>query len=170
MIYILDAVMGTGKTTAAINYMNEHPDQKFIYITPFLEEVSRVKKKCRGFCEPDDEKFGTKLNALKYLMGNGISIVSTHAMFHNFDKEVIDLCYQQDYTLILDEVADVVAKYEGTDYKLNKKDKEILLTEFTEVDDKTGILRWREDQKDYAGGKYDDEKILCEQGCLACYN
>ena len=68
MIYILDAVMGTGKTTAAINYMNEHPDQKFIYITPFLEEVSRVKKKCRGFCEPDDEKFGTKLNALKYLI------------------------------------------------------------------------------------------------------
>lgn len=170
MIYILDAVMGTGKTTAAINYMNEHPDQKFIYITPFLEEVSRVRKKCRGFCEPDDEKFGTKLNALKYLMGNGVNIVSTHAMFHNFDKEVIDLCYQQDYTLILDEVADVVAKYEGTDYKLNQKDKEILLTEFTEVDDKTGILHWREDQKDYTGGKYDDEKILCEQGCLACYN
>ena len=52
MIYILDAVMGTGKTTAAINYMNEHPDQKFIYITPFLEEVSRVKKKCRGFYNP----------------------------------------------------------------------------------------------------------------------
>ena len=51
MIYILDAVMGTGKTTAAINYMNEHPDQKFIYITPFLEEVSRVKKKCLGDCD-----------------------------------------------------------------------------------------------------------------------
>ena len=37
MIYILDAVMGTRKNTTAINYMNEHPDQKFIYITPFLE-------------------------------------------------------------------------------------------------------------------------------------
>ncbi len=33
-IKVCDAIMGSGKSSAAISYMNEHPNQKFIYITP----------------------------------------------------------------------------------------------------------------------------------------
>lgn len=38
MIKVCDAIMGSGKSSAAINYMNEHPDKKFIYITPYLNK------------------------------------------------------------------------------------------------------------------------------------
>ena len=39
MIQVCDAIMGTGKSSAAITYMNEHKEEKFIYITPYLEEA-----------------------------------------------------------------------------------------------------------------------------------
>lgn len=42
-INIVDSIMGSGKTSWAIQYMNEAPTyQKFIYITPFKTEVERV--------------------------------------------------------------------------------------------------------------------------------
>ena len=34
MVRVCDAVMGTGKSSAAITYINEHPKEKFIYIFP----------------------------------------------------------------------------------------------------------------------------------------
>lgn len=40
---IVDSIMGSGKSSFAINYMNK-TDDRFIYITPFLSEIERVKK------------------------------------------------------------------------------------------------------------------------------
>ena len=37
-IKICDAIMGAGKTSAAINYMNDSQG-KFIFITPYLKRV-----------------------------------------------------------------------------------------------------------------------------------
>ena len=48
-ITVIDSIMGSGKTTWAIDYMNKAPaDQKFIYITPFLNEVDRIKALIRS--------------------------------------------------------------------------------------------------------------------------
>ena len=46
--------MGTGKSSAAITYMNEHPEKRFIYITPYLEEANRIATSCdrTQFFEP----------------------------------------------------------------------------------------------------------------------
>ena len=33
MVRVCDAIMGTGKSSAAITYMNEHPEKRFIYVT-----------------------------------------------------------------------------------------------------------------------------------------
>ena len=57
MIQVCDAIMGTGKSSAAITYMNEHQNEKFIYITPYLEEADRIKKGCKAmhFVEPSDK-------------------------------------------------------------------------------------------------------------------
>ena len=40
---IIDMSMGTGKTTGLINYMNSNPENKYMFITPFLDEVQRIK-------------------------------------------------------------------------------------------------------------------------------
>lgn len=57
MIQVCDAIMGTGKSSAAITYMNEHRNEKFIYITPYLEEAERIKNGCKDmhFVEPSDK-------------------------------------------------------------------------------------------------------------------
>ena len=39
-IRICDAIMGSGKTEAAIKWMNDSPDEtKFVFVTPYLSEV-----------------------------------------------------------------------------------------------------------------------------------
>ena len=41
-IYAVDSIMGTGKTNWAIKHMNCHKEQRFIYCTPFIDEVNRI--------------------------------------------------------------------------------------------------------------------------------
>ncbi len=41
-VTICDSIMGSGKSCSAIRYMNEH-DGNFIYLTPYLDEVDRIK-------------------------------------------------------------------------------------------------------------------------------
>ena len=58
-ITIVDAPCGAGKTSFAIQYMNNEIFERFIYITPFLSEIDRVIKSCdcREFRKPS-EKLG----------------------------------------------------------------------------------------------------------------
>ena len=55
-INIVDAICGSGKTSAAINYINQSADEtKFLYITPYLTEVDRIIKSCpqKHFKQPE---------------------------------------------------------------------------------------------------------------------
>lgn len=160
-INVVDAIMGAGKTSAAINYINEHRENKYIYITPYLSEIERINKACK-FSFPIKYTDNTpKSIDLKNLLNRGENIVTTHAMFHCFDDEIIDLCYSQGYVLIMDEVTDVVEPY-----MMYKKDLEILLRDFVSTDD-AGILHWT--ATEYTD-KFKKEKQLCDLGCLAIYS
>ena len=57
MVKVCDCIMGTGKTSASIAYMNEHKDQKYVFITPYLDEAARIKNGCPSlrFVEPSDK-------------------------------------------------------------------------------------------------------------------
>lgn len=156
--------MGSGKTSAAINFINTASDEnKFLFITPYLEEVDRIKEACKrkNFLEP--KELGSKLNSIKQLISKGENIVSTHALFRRFDNELIDMCRAKNYTLIMDEVTDVVEKYD-----ISKEDFKILTENFVDIDTETGLIKWRDPNDDYYG-KFSEEKRLCELGCLAYY-
>lgn len=101
---------GAGKTQAAIHLMNKNPDRKFLFITPFLDEVDRIRTNCPAlkFVEPMALDDGGKFSNLLALLENKHNIASTHALFRRYDKYVASLIKQGGYTLILDEVADVV--------------------------------------------------------------
>ena len=159
-VYIVDEMMGRGKSSAAINYINSTSSERFIIITPYLDEVERYKNKCptKHFKEPIPKK-GSKLKDIKDLIKKGYNIVSTHALFQRFDEEVISLCKTLNYTLIMDEVAEVVQQYEITE-----DDIRILLKLYCDYDEK-GKLIWREDQQDYCG-KFSEVKNLCNLGGL----
>ena len=151
--------MGSGKTSWAIQYMNSaDSDIRFIYITPFLSEVERIRSNVtsRKFVEPINRGKG-KLDSLKQLILNDCNIVSTHALFQNADDEIIRLLKASNYTLILDEVMNVVEQFD-----LKKDDlRLLLLNEMVRVDKVTGLITWNS-EGDFQDTEYNRIKILAE--------
>ncbi|MFE8695968.1 hypothetical protein ACFYKT_06350 [Cytobacillus sp. FJAT-53684] len=165
-INIIDSIMGSGKTSWAIQHMKNAPAyQKFIYITPFTNEVERVITSVnRDFKQPQaDFKGETKLEDIKRLIGNGENIVSTHSLFQRVDSEIIDLLEMENYTLILDEVMNVVEQMD----EFSKDDLKMLYTkDVIEVDEK-GFVHWK--QADYKEGFFEKIRNLANSGNLMMY-
>ena len=165
-VKIVDSIMGSGKTCAAINYINHSVGEKFIVITPYLTEVERYKECCKDkkFVTPSTKNGkGTKLEGLKWLINRGANIVSTHALFQRFNNDIIELCRVNHYTLILDEVADVISTYYISDHDLHN-----LKQNYIDIDEETGLFTWRKEKSDYTG-EFSQIKDLCELGSLAYY-
>ena len=41
-ITVIDSIMGSGKSSYLIDYMNSHTEELFCYITPYKQEIERV--------------------------------------------------------------------------------------------------------------------------------
>lgn len=163
-IHVVDSIMGSGKTSAAINYINQaDPDKHFIYVTPFLDEVKRIIERCpeKKFKQPSN--IPRKIDSVKKLLKKGHNIVTTHSLFHMFDEEIIDLCYSQEYVLFLDEVTDVVRQH-----YIGEQDLKVLFEKFVDIDD-YGTLVWKESQKNYKDQKFLVERNLCSMHSLIFY-
>lgn len=117
MIKVCDAIMGTGKSSAAINYINDNPDEKFIYITPYLEEAKRIKNGCPKlkFVEPnnfDKESNHKKSEHTAKLIKQGRNITTTHQCFMRYTEDMLNDIKKYGYRLIIDENIDIIATYE----------------------------------------------------------
>ena len=155
-IIIIDSICGSGKTQYAIQMINEteNRDKKYIYITPFLDEVKRIKKNTnRHFYEPDYQTGrGKKYNHFRDLILDGKNIVSTHSLFINITEDILDSIIYNNYTLILDEVINVIEnKY------VTENDWEILVNNFIEIEECTNKIIWTE--AEYSG-RFDEIKNL----------
>lgn len=100
--------MGTGKSQSAIAYMNAHPNDRFIYISPFQSEANRIATNCPelDFVEPLDRKPQyqyTKTGHTKHLLLEGRNIASTHQCFKFYTPDMLEMISKQGYTLIIDE-------------------------------------------------------------------
>ena len=81
-IYAVDSIMGTGKTNWAIKHMNCHKEQRFIYCTPFIDEVNRILSASPHFRQPTEENAGgTKQADFLKLLEEGACIATTHELF-----------------------------------------------------------------------------------------
>ena len=152
MITVIDSPCGYGKTSFAINMINDNPTKNFVYITPFLDEVGRVIDSTRyadgtpRLKQPTKEK--TKMESLNRLLDNADDIASTHALFKGCTSEIINKCRQ--YTLILDEVMSVVEQVSD----LTKDDVATILNKkFAHIDKETSLLIW--DGESY-NGRFND--------------
>lgn len=117
MIQVCDAIMGTGKSSAAISYMNEHKNEKFIYITPYLEESTRIKKGCpeMNFIEPSDKIKAYHFKKAEHtaaLIKQGKNIATTHQSFKMYSNDMLDDIRKHKYNLIIDENVDVLERYD----------------------------------------------------------
>lgn len=117
MVKVCDAIMGSGKTSASIAYLNEHQDQKFIYITPYLDEAARIKANCPNlhFAEPSNKlkeyEFKKSLHTAA-LIREGRNISTTHQAFRGYTPDTLQMIREQGYTLIIDENVEVLEKYD----------------------------------------------------------
>ena len=117
MVKVCDALMGSGKTSSTIQYINERPDQKFIYITPYLKEAERIKNGCPAakFVEPSDKikKYDYKKSThTAALIKEGRNITTTHQAFKSYTQEMLDTIREFGYTLIIDENVDILEAFD----------------------------------------------------------
>ena len=100
-IKVCDAIMGSGKTQSTINLINTHPDYKFVYISPYLDEADRISDGCPDakFVKPSNKISAfnfSKVEHTKYLLSEGMNIATSHVAFKLYTADMIknirDLC------------------------------------------------------------------------------
>jgi len=104
--------MGSGKTQAAMAFMNAHPRQKFIYISPYKTDGPNVAAACPSlhFALPANipAYSFSKTEHCRKLLERGKNIACTHELFKRYNRDVLDIIREQGYTLIIDEEVSVL--------------------------------------------------------------
>lgn len=153
MINVCDSIMGSGKTSATITYINEHPEEKIIYVTPYLEEAARIKFGCpnANFIEPSDkikEFHFRKSEHTMDLIKRGMNVATTHQSFSMYTEETLDSIREQNYTLIIDENLEILERFEFSHADID------ILTDSGYVKNEDGIYTL--EKHDYPGGMFTD--------------
>jgi hypothetical protein len=162
-VKVCDALCGSGKTQSCIAMMNRQVENRFIFVTPYLEETERIKRDCasREFVTPKRSYLRNKSEDIQKLIREGRNIATTHSLFTNFTDETKELIRSQNYVLVLDEVLDIFREAD-----VSNSDADLLMD--------TGILKndgqtvWTRD--DYSEGRYSDIKYLADSRNLVKYS
>lgn len=171
MITVIDSPCGFGKTQYMINMINENPTKNYVYITPYLNEVERIKNntkflqdKITRFVEPVYTKKKKKYDCLVDYIYDSKDIVSTHALFSRCTREIVDIIKQNKYTLILDEVMSVVKVLD-----ISYRDIKVILDKgIAEIDSRHELI-WK--VQDYSiTDRYGDIYDLCTNNHVFVYN
>lgn len=152
--------MGSGKTSWVVQeILNKNYNKNILYITPYLDEIDRIKSMTmRKILSPVNKGNG-KLDNIANLLSNQMDIASTHALFRRFDEQCKKALEENKYMLVLDETLTAVEPYQFTKkddftYLLNNKDISVR-------DD--GLIQWTGDK---LNTRFDDVRILAENQCL----
>jgi hypothetical protein len=192
-VEIYDALMGTGKTHDAIERMNKYikDGKKFIYITPYLKEIERIRKSLplesvkiplskkegnesivevtqnfvneNGVYDLNVEKKFKKLNkGLQFL--KFVSNGNSVLTTHSIFKSLKkeDVNLIKNYIIILDEVIDPLEIV-----RIGKKDIEIMLEQnLIIVDETTNQVRFINDE--YNDPAFKKVKEFCKNSTVYC--
>lgn len=164
-ITVIDSIMGSGKTSWAIQEINANKETSYIFVTPFLSEIDRIRRETDiVFYEPIQKGEG-KLKSFHELLINGHNVAVTHKLFTMITNETRELILQGGYILIIDEALDVIDVYGD----IKEKDVELLKDEGIISVDKNNHIIWERGKK-YEGGSFDDIEILSNNKSLITYS
>lgn len=167
-IKVIDAICGAGKTSWAIQEMNNNKNKKFMYITPYLPEVERIIANVdRDFLQPERKGNGRengKMASFEKLISYNCNIASTHALFQDYNVDKKEILVNGKYTLILDEVMDVIETVKD----IKQGDIAILLNECIISVDEDNYVHWIKPQ--YENTKYEKIKRMAEGNSLILVN
>lgn len=175
-ITVFDSIMGSGKTSHIIDHMREaHAqrlftdgrDDRFIYVTPLLDEVERVQEALPEMRFKDPQPVhGRKYFHLEQLISDRENIATTHTLFKHLTHKTHEKIAAGGYTLVIDEVltcCDVFSDLKEADRKT------LFNTGMVYIEEGTKRLRWNhEDHGGYAG-RFEDIMHLCDNGNLCVY-
>ncbi len=159
-VTVVDSIMGSGKTSWVINeILNKNFERNILYITPYLDEVQRVKDiSKRKIYEP--QCMGTsKLENISKLLSQQMDIASTHELFKRFDDNCKQALKDNKYTLILDKTLTAVTPYKfknSDDFKYLIGKEEIRVNE-------NGLIEWIGTDLDM---RFNDVRTLSKNECL----
>lgn len=182
-VTVIDTIPGGYKTTFIINYMNkareghlgdrlmgraadDDPSPHFLYVTPLLDEVERVKEKCPDLRFRDPVPVhGRKFYDLERLVEAGENIATTHELFRMLTPAVVKKLQDQAYHLVIDEVLTCVDYF-----KYDEDDIRVLFDQgMVSIDAPTSRLRWNHDLWPDYDGKHQQVKNLCDCGNLVAW-
>ena len=161
MINVVDARMGTGKTSAAIQYMNDHPEKRYLFITPYLNEAQRICDACAelGFWTPINTLYEyefRKSSHLRSLVEVGRNVAMTHTLFKMCDAETVRLIAERGYVIFIDEVIDVFEPLTLSESDLRLITDAGWLKNVAASDDGDMMVLEMEDSKDYSRGRFSE--------------
>ena len=166
-LYLTDNMIVTHNTHWAIEKIKSEPRNKFVYITPYLDEIKRVRDATNDYNKMYEPMYkgSTKHENLHKLLKQGRSICSTHALFQKSNEITREALRANNYILILDEVMDVVEELED----FTKDDLETLTIKDDLAYIEDDFLLWNKDKMDY-NGRYNDIKNMALNKNLICIN
>lgn len=146
-VEILDSIMGSNKTNGMLKWMDENPDERYLYISPLLSEVdssSRLQTDLNHitFEYPDvDAELGivSKSDDLLDKLRNNCNVGATHSLYLSMTEEHLYEIESRGYVVVIDEelgVIDSFDRYSVDDltYLLEKGD--II------IDAEDGMISW----------------------------
>lgn len=168
IVEVLDGLMGSGKTTKILEWIDNNPNEKFLFVSPLLSEVEeggRVTSSVNSvtFECPSVSEHETKSDHLLKLLENGVNIACTHSLYLAVKDEHLNLIEKMGYILIIDEevnVVDVIDGYSRDDYRWLYENKKI------EVSDTDGMISWVCKTDVGQDNKYFKFKNLCDYQAL----
>lgn len=166
-IEVLDALPGSGKTYAILDYISKHKELPWLYITPMLSELeTRIPemsdKLDLEFMIPETPNPLTKSSQVLEFLREGKHIACTHELTLRFTPEHIKEITRQGYHVVCDEELSLIEAF-----KLDKSDLEFLHNHnLIEKDTKNlGKMKFLDEDMSYEA-KYGQVKKLCDRGCL----
>ena len=142
-VEVLDSIMGSSKTTKILEWIDNNPNEKYIYVSPLLTEVEEggrihTKLKKVSFETPSNDN-GSKSDNFLELLKEGKNVACTHSLYLGMSSEHFNLIAKHGYKVIIDEELDVIESFD----KYSISDLEWLydngIVEISEVD---GMVSW----------------------------
>lgn len=145
MVKVIDSIMGSGKSSWAINYMKRlEDDNSIMYVTPYLKELDRIEQQTKPekhFHAPKSID-GSKLNHVVALLQDGKDIAVSHELFKRLNNECKDAIKDNGYVLFLDEVIVPIHQYRFS----RKDDDKFLLDSNAIIVNADGLVEWTGDK------------------------
>jgi len=168
-VEVVDARMGSGKSTEIIKWIDSNPQEKWLFVSPLLSEVEEGGRLMTAlnhtvFVSPiTSDDHDRKQDHLLELLASGANVACTHSLYLQMSDEHLDWIEKHGYILVIDEeinVVDGMSAYSYSDVRW------LIDYGHITVQESDGMLMWQAGDNVGEKHKYKLMKQLCDAQSL----